>query len=223
MFCKWCGGKLAPSDSKCKRCGREVPALSDCGGFYDLVPNARNNVEAQIGSSELTQRAVNPPYPSVELQTNAKNSDKNLLLGLSVSVAVVCILLIAMIVALTKINLCYAKINELRNDLNIMNEKIDWLTAPTEPIDGNPTEVEPEEIESENGEPDETETEKLEPKEIEPDKIEPDTVESDEAESDETESVDNKSEENESQEIESESEEPESEEVDETESEEVKS
>lgn len=47
MFCKWCGGTLAPSDTKCKRCGREVPALSDCGGFYDLVPGARRTETIQ--------------------------------------------------------------------------------------------------------------------------------------------------------------------------------
>ncbi len=41
MFCKWCGGNLAPSETKCKRCGKEIPALSDCGGFYDLVPTAK--------------------------------------------------------------------------------------------------------------------------------------------------------------------------------------
>jgi len=47
MFCKWCGGNLNPSDHKCRRCGREVPALSDCGGFYDLVPNVVKSVEVQ--------------------------------------------------------------------------------------------------------------------------------------------------------------------------------
>ena len=45
MFCKWCGGKLTPSDTSCKRCGKEVPALSDCGGFYDLVSNEKKNAE----------------------------------------------------------------------------------------------------------------------------------------------------------------------------------
>lgn len=47
MFCKWCGGNLTSYDTKCKRCGKEVPALSDCGGFYDLVPNAKKIVEVQ--------------------------------------------------------------------------------------------------------------------------------------------------------------------------------
>lgn len=42
MFCKWCGADLPNSAKKCTRCGREVPAKSDCGGFYDLVPNAKS-------------------------------------------------------------------------------------------------------------------------------------------------------------------------------------
>lgn len=27
-------------EAACRRCGRETPALSDCGGFYDLAPQA---------------------------------------------------------------------------------------------------------------------------------------------------------------------------------------
>lgn len=61
MFCKWCGGDLASSDIKCKRCGREIPALSDCGGFYDLVivnkDNAINSVPPT--SPDRTYRPTN--------------------------------------------------------------------------------------------------------------------------------------------------------------------
>ena len=38
MICKWCGAEMDRNDLKCRRCGKETPALSDCGGFYDLVP-----------------------------------------------------------------------------------------------------------------------------------------------------------------------------------------
>lgn len=41
MFCKWCGADLPNSAAKCTRCGKDVSAMSDCGGFYDLVPNAK--------------------------------------------------------------------------------------------------------------------------------------------------------------------------------------
>ena len=40
MICKWCGAKNSLTDGKCARCHREWPELSDCGGFYDLVPKA---------------------------------------------------------------------------------------------------------------------------------------------------------------------------------------
>lgn len=36
MFCKWCGNKIQPTDRSCKACGRETPAMSDCGGLYNL-------------------------------------------------------------------------------------------------------------------------------------------------------------------------------------------
>ena len=37
MICKWCGAELRSAQGKCNRCGKEQPALSQCGGFYDLV------------------------------------------------------------------------------------------------------------------------------------------------------------------------------------------
>lgn len=43
MFCKWCGTTLDPADRSCRKCGREIPPLSDCGGFYDLVGGVRQN------------------------------------------------------------------------------------------------------------------------------------------------------------------------------------
>lgn len=41
MICKGCGGALERGERACRRCGREVTALSDCGGFYDLVNTPR--------------------------------------------------------------------------------------------------------------------------------------------------------------------------------------
>jgi long-chain acyl-CoA synthetase len=39
MICKWCGETLKTGAKTCRRCKREIPAKSDCGGFYDLVPH----------------------------------------------------------------------------------------------------------------------------------------------------------------------------------------
>lgn len=40
MICKWCGAEIQRSEKRCSRCGKENAPLSDCGGFYDLVPQA---------------------------------------------------------------------------------------------------------------------------------------------------------------------------------------
>ena len=60
MFCKWCGGNLNPSETKCKRCGKEIPALSDCGGFYDLVPTAKTR-NATSPNVVVPDNGVNQP------------------------------------------------------------------------------------------------------------------------------------------------------------------
>lgn len=40
MICKWCGAAVDAAMKKCPTCGREIPPLSDCGGFYRVVPTA---------------------------------------------------------------------------------------------------------------------------------------------------------------------------------------
>ncbi len=36
MFCKWCGKRVEPGEERCPSCGRELPPLSECGGFFNL-------------------------------------------------------------------------------------------------------------------------------------------------------------------------------------------
>ena len=149
MFCKWCGGSLTSSDTKCKRCGKEIPALSDCGGFYDLVPNAKNKSEVQPEPIMPQERLVNPlskPEPPKEVvPTRSKKSVKKLLLGLriiaAVGFAVVVLLLIVFI--LGKVNQYSSEVNGLRNDLLAINEKLDSLQAAMEPVETEPTIPEP--------------------------------------------------------------------------------
>ena len=57
MICKWCGAKIDISKGKCSVCGRDIPALSDCGGFYDVVPKAMR---------PAVPRCVQEPYTQPE-------------------------------------------------------------------------------------------------------------------------------------------------------------
>lgn len=108
MFCKWCGGNLASSDTKCKRCGREVSALSDCGGFYDLVPNAKNNVEV---------RQV--PLAMPEIQETKKQSPSGII-ALIVSCLVIVFLLAGIVfigIKLFKENRKVAELTEIQESV----------------------------------------------------------------------------------------------------------
>lgn len=58
MFCKYCGGDLAAGDMKCKRCGREVAARSDCGGFYDLVADEKPTAPSIVVSAPKAKTPV---------------------------------------------------------------------------------------------------------------------------------------------------------------------
>lgn len=37
MICKWCGEQLDSKRKKCPNCGHEIPPMSECGGFYNVV------------------------------------------------------------------------------------------------------------------------------------------------------------------------------------------
>ena len=41
MICKWCGEAVEPGQGTCSHCGKELPPLSECGGFYNVMPEAR--------------------------------------------------------------------------------------------------------------------------------------------------------------------------------------
>lgn len=53
MICKWCGAAIDVSKRKCSVCGRDIPALSDCGGFYDIVPKAARQAASQHAQAPL--------------------------------------------------------------------------------------------------------------------------------------------------------------------------
>ena len=72
MICKWCGNSMETRETVCRRCGKEVPAKSDCGGFYDLVPDAQGivppvtileSIHSKRRSDTLTPNPL-PVYPS---------------------------------------------------------------------------------------------------------------------------------------------------------------
>lgn len=77
MICKWCGNPLTAADRTCRRCGREVPARSDCGGFYDLVPNARQPHSGNTVPGQNVHRPQTPPVPYYSREGENARQRKN--------------------------------------------------------------------------------------------------------------------------------------------------
>lgn len=73
MFCKWCGADLPNSAIKCTRCGKDVPAMSDCGGFYDLVPNAKRRTAEGPVSTPVSPKAVPVNVDPAKSDTSKKD------------------------------------------------------------------------------------------------------------------------------------------------------
>ncbi len=135
MFCKWCGSSLSSSDTKCNRCGKDVPALSNCGGFYDLVPKARK--PAAPPPTPPKPPVQNPPTPRQPLpqkdsaSAKKRKSQNGLLLPVAAGVAVLFFLLLVMLFVLQgKVNNLTNEVGELRDDLKNIIEIIDPDTEP---------------------------------------------------------------------------------------------
>lgn len=66
MICKWCGAAVDTAMKKCPTCGREIPPLSDCGGFYRVVPTAAQAAKQWVDARprpESSPRGGVPPMP----------------------------------------------------------------------------------------------------------------------------------------------------------------
>ena len=114
MFCKYCGGDLAFGDLKCKRCGREVPAKSDCGGFYDLV---REDQPVQAPTVIMSgSKTVTKPQTPV-----------GLIAGMIAGFAVLLVLVLMLFSAQDKLT---QDIEDLRRDIREM--KTEEVTEQTE-------------------------------------------------------------------------------------------
>lgn len=128
MFCKWCGADLPNFTSHCPRCGKEVPAMSDCGGFYDLVPNAKRP-SAEVPAPQPVTPAVNPANPAPAKDTASKktapakgaNTGRK---GNGFRLLISCIGFIVIIALLVGTNL---RIHEALRSIAQINEKIDGL------------------------------------------------------------------------------------------------
>lgn len=96
MICKWCGETLKTGAKTCKRCKRDIPAKSDCGGFYDLVP-LPGTVPPAAPAPVLHTSAVPEPAShgaSASAKTQGNLNPRLLLAG---AAAVILILLVMVI------------------------------------------------------------------------------------------------------------------------------
>ena len=135
MICKWCGANLSSSDVKCKRCGKDIPALSDCGGFYDLVPNARKATEGYTEPVVTPEKPVSPPQhpetPKEAPPVRSKKSSEKSLLGLTViTILGFALVILLLVITLGKINQHAETINALQTDIQNITEKSDTATEP---------------------------------------------------------------------------------------------
>lgn len=139
MFCKWCGGNIASSDSKCRRCGREVPALSDCGGFYDLVPNAGKPPVVQpvpVGGSGVPDRKPDATEKAVK-------ANKKMLRSLTVLTVAGFVIVAVMIVFMAiKVGQYADEAKELRMEVQLLSDRIDDAAAAAQPAETEAVELE---------------------------------------------------------------------------------
>lgn len=145
MICKWCGATIDVTKGKCPDCGKAIPVLSDCGGFYDVVPKAIRPAVSQYKQETCSNPKddVNPASPPPRPQ---KKRRKHAVLPI-VTLALVLLFVVFMIVqsaSLSKmidtlehqVDSNLSSIGQLKRSNDSVNEQIAEIK---EQLDAEPT------------------------------------------------------------------------------------
>lgn len=137
MFCKWCGNTIQTVDEKCPSCGRITPALSDCGGFYNLRQKVSNPEPPYMPSprcpimDKLENRYVKD-------QKKAKAQRKVLLYMSILEVLLLIVIGIGLLCVCGKVNELEESIQYLHTEENVelpteVFEEVETVTEETRP------------------------------------------------------------------------------------------
>lgn len=138
MFCKWCGGDIPNGKTKCPSCNKEQPPVTECGGFYDLTPKARN---ASRGERDVPMKSEpTPAAPAVTAESPAsrnrkKRSKKGSAAGW-IALLLALILLVTMLIMQKK---TAERIAKLENEISGMQKPSGTEPVATEPTDAPET------------------------------------------------------------------------------------
>lgn len=132
MFCKWCGADLPISATQCRRCGKDVPALSDCGGFYDLIPNAKRSLAEPpiVQQSSKNEPAQQEPMRQEPVKRGGagkgKGNSGRKALGLLTFIVCFCFALVFLFLSILhyEVGRYTDGIDQLRYDLSAMSASI---------------------------------------------------------------------------------------------------
>ncbi len=141
MFCKWCGAELPFGAVQCKRCNREVPPLSDCGGFYDFVPAARPVAAQNVSEEKSTVRCSDEERGQEALRRNGAQKPPKRRRAAYLE-GICCVLLICLLILCWEVGGCIRELRHLREDIGRFAVETEAPSAPTAEATG-PTETTP--------------------------------------------------------------------------------
>lgn len=132
MFCKWCGEKIDPAERECAACGREIPPLSDCGGFYGLTEN-----NAQRRSAPIDTNAC-PPKQEAKRTTKSTRKRIKYRLASKALLVLVPLLLLALLINI-QINIAKLTKQGERIVTALEDIKTEMVGEGTDEVDGGST------------------------------------------------------------------------------------
>lgn len=141
MICKWCGASVAVTDAKCARCKRELPALSDCGGFYDLVPKAKREPSVtQTQHPQTAQHEESTKKPDRMSQgTRERMKKDNTGKQLRILWTTMCCGFVAMIILMTVLTIGLGNKIQAQPDVCEHSEDIEYIKNVLSPKTEEPT------------------------------------------------------------------------------------
>ena len=104
MICNWCGAVLDGKIESCAECGRKVPPMSDCGGFYHLFRQPQsavqlNGIPPVSPAFRAEQRPVTPEGFEAPMPPPRKNIAAIVLGILSGVLFILCVVLLILLLS----------------------------------------------------------------------------------------------------------------------------
>ncbi len=139
MICKWCAATVTPGDQVCPRCKRELPSLTDCGGFTNITRGL--TPPAPLAAAPAAPAAQKSDPAPAAAPAPKKKSPMGWILLLIAGV-LLAVMLISLLSLGGQIRDLEGRVDKLQREIKQANERLDEVNEALDELYEDMEEVE---------------------------------------------------------------------------------